>query len=160
MIAVLLLSSCGDDDDTSTSADNPSAGDVSAPTAGEPDAPLGAGPYAIADLTVTYNHPDTGDIVYQFACFGDTATLVGEIDGVDAAQACTTLTNADVVDRLVNGPGDEACTEQYGGPETAAITGTLDGQAVDTTVDRANGCGIDDWDALLAPLLPAPRPFS
>ena len=146
--AALVFSACGGDDDASDQA----------PV--EPEKPLGAGPYAVADLAVTYNHPDTGEIEYQFTCFGDTATLVGDIDGVDAAQACTTLTDAAVVDRLVNGATDDVCTEQYGGPETAALAGTLDGQPVDTTVDRANGCGIGDWDGLLGPLLPAPRPFS
>ena len=46
------------------------------------------------------------------------------------------------------------CTEIYGGPDVATITGDIDGAPVDTTVDRANGCGIDDWDTVLAGLLP------
>ena len=45
-----------------------------------------------------------------------------------------------------------ACTQQYGGPEQAHMTGTLEGKPVDVTVDRADGCGIADYDALFAAL--------
>jgi len=45
-----------------------------------------------------------------------------------------------------------ACTLQYGGPEQARVTGTLEGRSVDVTVTRANGCGIADYDALFAAL--------
>jgi hypothetical protein len=45
-----------------------------------------------------------------------------------------------------------ACTLQYGGPEKAHMTGTLDGTPVDVTVTRTNGCGIADYDALFAAL--------
>ena len=39
-----------------------------------------------------------------------------------------------------------ACTELYGGPETAHLTGTLEGEPVDVTITRNNGCGIADYD--------------
>ena len=45
-----------------------------------------------------------------------------------------------------------ACTEQYGGPETAHVTGTLGGEPVDVTVTRTDGCGIADYAALFAAL--------
>jgi hypothetical protein len=41
-----------------------------------------------------------------------------------------------------------ACTLQYGGPEKARVTGTLDGKPVDVTVDRADGCGITAYQTL------------
>jgi hypothetical protein len=41
-----------------------------------------------------------------------------------------------------------ACTLQYGGPERAHVTGTLEGRPVDVTLDRADGCGIADYEAL------------
>jgi len=43
-----------------------------------------------------------------------------------------------------------ACTEQYGGPERAHVTGTLQGRAVDVTLTRTNGCGIAGYEALFA----------
>jgi len=45
---------------------------------------------------------------------------------------------------------ERACTLQYGGPETAHVTGTLEGREVDVTIDRADGCGIAAYDALFA----------
>jgi len=45
---------------------------------------------------------------------------------------------------------DRACTMQYGGPEKAHVTGTVDGKPVDVTIDRADGCGIADYEALFA----------
>jgi len=49
-----------------------------------------------------------------------------------------------------------ACTELYGGPETAHLTGTLDGEPVDVTITRSNGCGVNDYDALFEALGVAP----
>ncbi len=56
---------------------------------------------------------------------------------------------------MVGPPADQMCTEIYGGPETAEVTGTLDGASVDAEFHRTNGCGIADWD-LFATLLPEP----
>lgn len=45
---------------------------------------------------------------------------------------------------------ERACTLQYGGPERARVTGTVEGREVDVTIDRADGCGIAAYDALFA----------
>lgn len=37
------------------------------------------------------------------------------------------------------------CTFIYGGPETATVTGTWQGQKVNTTFSRKNGCELDRW---------------
>ncbi|MEV5972064.1 SSI family serine proteinase inhibitor [Streptomyces sp. NPDC051921] len=50
-------------------------------------------------------------------------------------------------------PADQMCTEQYGGPATARITGNWQGRAVDARFSRANGCEIDRWENL-RPVLP------
>ncbi len=50
-------------------------------------------------------------------------------------------------------PADRACTEIYGGPQTARVTGTYRGEAVDATFDRTNGCEISRWDAHVALLV-------
>ena len=44
-------------------------------------------------------------------------------------------------------PSDQACTEIYGGPQTARVTGTFRGEPVDAEFDRTNGCEISRWDA-------------
>jgi hypothetical protein len=49
---------------------------------------------------------------------------------------------------------DRVCTQLYGGPQTARITGTFGAQDVARSLKRTNGCEIEDWkqaDALLAP---------
>ncbi|MEU1436074.1 SSI family serine proteinase inhibitor [Streptomyces sp. NPDC005775] len=72
-----------------------------------------------------------------------------------ARQAC---------DRLAQLPGESAdpfapvsrnamCTQQFGGPATARITGTWQGRPVDSTFERTNGCEIGRWNSL-RPVLP------
>lgn len=111
--------------------------------------------YAIANLSVVITHPDADDVSYTISCLGDTATITGNPDGVTGEGACVALKDADVIGRLVQGtPPDRICTEQYGGPDIATITGSLSGKSVNTSIDRVNGCGIGDWDFLLAAVLP------
>ena|SRR5688572_30395900 len=45
-----------------------------------------------------------------------------------------------------------ACTQVYGGPEEAHVTGTLEGKPVDVTVTRSDGCGIADYERLFEAL--------
>lgn len=127
---------------------------LTAAACGSEGDPIGDGPYPIADLEVVVEHPDHDPITYQISCLGDTATITGDVE-LDADAACLALADGDVRQRLVEGaPADQICTEQYGGPDTATITGTLDEAEVNTVIDRANGCGINDWDELLVDLLP------
>ena len=46
------------------------------------------------------------------------------------------------------------CTQQYGGPQTAHVTGRWSGEPVDLELTRVDGCRISQWDSL-GPLLPA-----
>lgn len=52
---------------------------------------------------------------------------------------------------------DTACTEIYGGPAVATITGYRDGARVDAKYTRTDGCQIARWDAL-AVVIPGPIP--
>jgi hypothetical protein len=49
---------------------------------------------------------------------------------------------------------DVACTEIYGGPDTASLEGTINGEGVDAELTRSNGCEIERFDAAV-PLLQA-----
>ena len=142
LVLALLVAACGDD------------GDPVRAGSGDPD----PGPAPITELTVAYTH--TGAEVaatYRITCLGDTATVDGDEVDVDARAACDALTEPAVQQRITLGaPTDRACTEVYGGEDTATITGRVDDVAVDTTVDRTNGCGIGEWDDLLAAILPTP----
>ena len=48
---------------------------------------------------------------------------------------------------------DVACTQIYGGPQRATITGTWQGKRVRSSFSRVNGCEISRWN-LLRGLLP------
>lgn len=74
-------------------------------------------------------------------------------DHPSPAQACGDL--ASVQDPFAPLPADRVCTEQYGGDQTARVTGTYRGTPVDLELSRVDGCRISQWDRLGA-LLPGP----
>jgi hypothetical protein len=100
------------------------------------------------DLVVRY---DVGD---GSAPQSWTLACLGTADGThpDAEAACAHL--AATEDPFAPIPDDVACTEQYGGPQSAHIAGLWLGEPVDLEVTRVDGCRIDQWDGLV-PLLPA-----
>jgi hypothetical protein len=71
-------------------------------------------------------------------------------EGMDTSP-CPQLAELSASD-LAPMPPKTACTEIFGGPEVVTITGTLDGEAVDAKLTRANGCEIDRFDRF-APVL-------
>ena len=149
LLAATLITACGEDAEPSTIT----GADDTSDTASD-DLPLGAGPYPIADLSVSFTDAAGNLAEYRLACLGDTATFTGEVPpGVDATTAC--LSVATDTARMLLDPNvmvDRMCTEIYGGPETATVVGLLDG----IEINRTNGCGIDDWERVFAGLVPPP----
>ncbi|MCG2623344.1 subtilase-type protease inhibitor [Arthrobacter sp. I2-34] len=45
---------------------------------------------------------------------------------------------------------NRACTQQYGGPQQARVTGTLNGKPVDKVFSLTDGCRIAEWQAMQA----------
>jgi len=92
----------------------------------------------------------------------DTTNLTVEVTGTGSPVVvelrCGGATPCDRsrLDKLarVAAPPDpaRACTEIYGGPEQAHVSGTLDGRPVDVTIARSDGCGIADYDRLFGAL--------
>ena len=68
-------------------------------------------------------------------------------DVPDPAAACA-LIAAKGAALFAPTPADTACTELYGGPEEARITGSAFGQNLDSRFSRNNGCEIARWDAI------------
>ena len=66
-------------------------------------------------------------------------------NGAGGSPACAAAADLKAADFEAT-PGDVACTQQYGGPETAQVTGTLRGEAIDATFSRTDGCEITRWD--------------
>lgn len=124
VVVTLVLAACG--------ADEPAA-DV---PAGEPPRATGS------DLTIT--------VVPADGAPSRVMTLTCDPPGGDhpnAAAACARLTQTDggVFEPV---PAGRACTEIYGGPQTATVTGTYEGRDLDASFSRENGCEIDRWDTL------------
>jgi hypothetical protein len=105
---------------------------------GEDDEPAGT---SLADLTVQVEPGGKRAVVRCDA--PEDSELCREVAGLDAKVFEPT-------------PGNVACTQQYGGPETATVTGTFRGQPVDARFSRQNGCEIARWQDASA-LLEAAR---
>ena len=71
----------------------------------------------------------------------------------DTSGACAAAAKLSAAD-LKPTPANTACTQIYGGPETATINGTWQGKPVKSTLSRKNGCEIARWDALKDVLTP------
>lgn len=52
-------------------------------------------------------------------------------------------------------PAGRSCTELYGGPQEARVTGSVFGQGVNSRFSRTDGCEIARWDAITS-LVPVP----
>lgn len=75
----------------------------------------------------------------------------------DEPAVCAWLAGDDAKVLTEEPADDVACTQIYGGPETATVTGELDGEEVDATFSRSDGCEIARWD-VAAPLLTGALP--
>lgn len=85
---------------------------------------------------------------------GEEPEADGYLAEEDAAALCDAVAALDPP-LTQEPPAQRACTQIFGGPQTAQVTGTLDGEAVSRRFSRTNGCEIADWDALAkAGLLP------
>lgn len=76
-------------------------------------------------------------------------------DHPDPEAACRSL--ADLQDPFAPLSDDQACTDIYGGPQRARVTGTYRGRQVQARFDRTNGCQISRWDAHAEVLVTGPR---
>lgn len=67
-----------------------------------------------------------------------------------AAPACALVRSGAVTKVAALHRGPRLCAQVYGGPQHAHVHGTVGGRRVDVTIDRGDGCGIDDWNQLQA----------
>ena len=73
-----------------------------------------------------------------------------------AAPACAAVHKGAVATVTKAQAAGQLCSQIYGGPQTAHITGTANGKKVDLSIDRTDGCGVADWQTL-EPLLGKPE---
>ncbi|RBY93421.1 hypothetical protein DQ237_18435 [Blastococcus sp. TF02-8] len=140
LAAAVVLSACGGGAGGASSGGGPTGGDVP-PAAGisRPE----------NDLRIDVDRGD-GSPPESW-----TLLCAGVVEGThpQAQAACDHL--AGMADPFAALPGDVMCTEQFGGNQTASVTGRWHGEAVDLELSRSDGCRISQWNSL-GPVLPIP----
>jgi hypothetical protein len=96
---------------------------------------------ALADLTVRVDRDGAGGSAARAA-----RVRCAEATDSDVCAHVAALT----AEHFAPTPDDVACTQQYGGPDTATVTGTLRGEAIDARFSRENGCEIARWEKVAA----------
>jgi hypothetical protein len=95
---------------------------------------------AATALSILYSpHDGSGRAAWQLECAPAGGTLPR------AAQACGKL-DAIKGNPFLPVPANVACTDVYGGPETARVVGTFRGRTVWVTFRQTNGCEIARWN--------------
>lgn len=127
LVAALLLAGCG-----GGTSDGDAAGTGGPATTPEP----------ATTLTITLDAEGDGDPT--------TTTLTCDPPGgdhPDPAAACAQLAEVGVAGFALV-PADAICTQVFGGPQVAGVSGTVDGEPVDASFDRTDGCRTSRWDRL------------
>jgi hypothetical protein len=109
--------------------------------------PLPSGPGAgDAELSVTVKASKDGKAVnYTLVCKG--GAPMAESQHPNAAAACTALKNNAAIVNAAAPPKGISCTQQYGGPQLATVTGEVNGTPVETSFALRDGCQIGAWNA-------------
>ena len=115
LCASLLTAGCGGDDEQ--------------PAAASPQA-------ALADLTIRVDPDGTGA--------GKPRSAEVACDAAGDSKVCGVVAQL-TADSFAPTDSQVACTQQYGGPETAIVTGTFRGEEVNARFSRENGCEISRW---------------
>lgn len=143
--AALLLAGCAD----STSGTSPSSSEP----ASSPASSAATSPAAATSLSVELM-ADGEAVTDSWTLECDGANPVGESGAPDPAAACSALAEGGT-GLFAEPVSDVACTMQYGGPQRATVSGTVDGKAVEAEFAASDGCQISRWEALSGLLGPA-----
>jgi hypothetical protein len=154
--ATLLLAACGDapapgGDQAGTPSTGGNVSSTPQPSTTPPAQPGGTGGVTASgptDLTVVVDDGSGGTTTWRVTCDPPGG------DHPDPAAACRALEQNGAT-ALPPVPSDRMCTQIFGGPEKATVTGTWHGKPVRSTFAKNNGCEIGRWKALAALLPPA-----
>ncbi|WP_427016214.1 SSI family serine proteinase inhibitor [Pseudarthrobacter sp. P1] len=158
--AIALLTACGGGPSgpgtspgTTPATSTPAPSTPSGTTA--PSTPTGTPlPGQTAALAISVRAtPDTAAKEFVLNCQGPTSLPGSTAADPDAACAAVDA-NGGAAFAPPSGP-PPVCTQQYGGPATATITGTFGGKAVTADFSQTDGCKISAWNSL-APVFGSP----
>ena len=116
-------------------------------------APAGAATDPVS-LTVSFTRGSGQRHVAHLRCTSTRATADGFLSTVGPNRACAHARR--IASFLASPPSTKrACTQIYGGPERALVTGAIGSRRIRRGFARTNGCGVADWRRAM-PLLPRP----
>ncbi len=128
------------DTETTSPAPSPSA------------APLTPGPGpGNAELAIAVKPSDTAAPA-NFTLVCQAGVPAAESQHPSAATACTALKENAAILSPAPKAQNTACTQQYGGPQKATVTGVVDGRPVEANFSLIDGCEIAAWNAAKAVL--------
>lgn len=122
--------------------------ETSVPAPAPPSAPAPpAGPGAgNAELAIMVK-PSESEPAINYTLVCQNGVPAAESKHPAAEAACAALKNNAALLSPSTKSTAQACTEQYGGPQRATVTGIVDDTPIDVTFTRTNGCEISDWNA-------------
>jgi hypothetical protein len=114
-------------------------------------ATLAAATPAPVTLTVRYTGGSRVEQLAHLRCRGDSARADGFLR-TSAPPACRRARK--IASFLASKPSAKrVCTQIYGGPQRARITGTIGDRRIDRRFRRTDGCQVGDWQYAV-PILP------
>jgi hypothetical protein len=137
-LAVAAIGGCGEDDEPAA----PSATTT-------PSGPA-------VELTVAYDDGAGTKTTGTLTCRDGQQRATGALAARGRPSAAALCAKARALrELLTTQPAkDRMCTQIYGGPQTARVTGTIGGEPVDRRFTRTNGCEIGDFARAAALLQP------
>ena len=92
--------------------------------------------------------PAAGEYVFRLVAAGGRPLDGSTLPAPDAALEAVERFGEDIFFPKPGPP--KLCTQQYGGPQVAEVTGTFHGRQVRAVFRRTDGCEIARWNALSA----------
>lgn len=103
------------------------------------------------DLTIRLTEaPGAPEYLFRLLADGPTPDAASTLPDAEAALEAVRLHGQDIFFPQPGPP--KLCTQQYGGPQVAVVTGRFRGRDVHSEFRRTDGCEIARWRAM-APLL-------
>lgn len=111
--------------------------------------PTAPEPRDTVDLAITLREdPDAGEYVFRLVAAGGVVLDGSTLPAPAAALAAVERFGEDIFFPKPGPP--RLCTQQYGGPQVAEVTGTFHGRRVRAVFRRTDGCEIARWNSLSA----------
>jgi hypothetical protein len=104
-------------------------------------------PRGDAELSIIVKlSPTAAPESYTLACTGGVPSA--ESHHPTAAAACAALKRNPALLTRTPRPSDQVCNQRYGGPQTAIVTGAVDGVGIESSYKLTDGCEISAWAAV------------